>query len=356
MKVQSPKSEIQSPKSKAQSPKSDVESSKSEVQGLKLSRRQFLGTTLLGGAALALARTPLSSYAHTPASANLFAPLLEPKDGETLITILHTNDQHSQIDPLPANDRYAGKGGVARRATLVKQLRKENPNTLLVDAGDSFQGTPYFNLYKGEVEYKAMSAVGYDVVTLGNHDFDNGIEALAEAMKFATFDFVSANYDVRGTAIEKRVKPYVVRVMNGVRVGLFGLGIKLEGLNPPESFKGLKYYDPVKVARGAVRALREVERCAMVVCISHLGYYPKPKGDELGDSQVAEQVDGIDFIASGHTHTFMRQPVLARQPSGRDTVIFQVGKSGIYLGRVDFTVKANKVTASAGRLLDLRNA
>ncbi len=335
----------------------NIKSLKSKVQSQKLSRREFLGATLAGGAALAFSQSAFSSLAAALQPApSFYAPLLEPKDGETLITFLHTNDQHSQIDPLPANDTYAGKGGVARRATLVKRIRKESPNTLLVDAGDTFQGTPYFNLYRGEVEYKAMSAIGYDVVTLGNHDFDNGVEALAAAMKFATFDFVSANYDVRGTAIEKRVKPYVVRVMNGVRVGIFGLGIKLEGLNPPESFQGIKYYDPVKIARGAVRALREVERCAMVVCLSHLGYYPRPKGDEIGDSQVVQQVDGIDFIASGHTHTFMKQPVLARQPSGRDTVIFQVGKSGIYLGRVDFTVKANKVTASAGRLLDLRNA
>ncbi|HEY0407947.1 MAG TPA: metallophosphatase, partial [Pyrinomonadaceae bacterium] len=339
MKVRSPRSKVKSSESGIEQREYEVESAQvllhssvSEARSPKLSRREFLWTTMAGSAALVLTRSRVftaAAYASQPF--NLFAPLLEPKDGETLITILHTNDQHSQIDPLPANDRYAGKGGVARRATLVKQIRRENANTLLVDAGDSFQGTPYFNLYKGEVEYKAMSAVGYDVVTLGNHDFDNGIEALAAAMKFATFEFVSANYDVRGTAIEKRVKPYVVRVIGGVRVGIFGLGIKLEGLNPPESFAGLKYYDPVKVARGSVRALREVERCAMVVCLSHLGYYPKPRGDEIGDSQVVEQVDGIDFIASGHTHTFMKQPVLVRQPSGKDTVIFQVGKSGIYL-------------------------
>ena len=175
-------------------------------------------------------------------------------------------------------------------------------------------------------------------------------------MKHAKFEFVTANYDARGTAIENRLKPYVVRELGGVRVGIFGLGIKLEGLNPPESFKGIKYYDPVKVALGAVRVLREKERCAMVVCASHLGYYPNPKPDDVGDSQVAAQVDGIDFIASGHTHTFMKQPVIAKQPKGGNTVIFQVGKSGIYLGRVDFTVRANKVTASAGRLLDLRAA
>jgi 5'-nucleotidase len=319
-----------------------------------ITRRKFLGASIIGGATFALSSTPLFSYAGS--FSDFAAPLLQPSADETLITILHTNDVHSQIDPLPANDRNAGKGGVARRATLVKRIRAENPNTLLIDAGDAFQGTPYFNLYRGVVEYKAMTAIGYDIVTLGNHDFDNGLEALAEAMKYAKFEFVSANYDVRGTAIEKRVKPYVVRDVGGVRIGVFGLGVKLEGLNPPESFKGVKYYDPVKVALGAVRVLREKERCAMVVCASHLGYYPNPKGDEVGDTQVVAQVDGIDFIASGHTHTFMQQPVIAKQPGGGNTIIFQVGKSGIYLGRVDFTVRANKVTAYAGRLLDLRNA
>jgi 5'-nucleotidase len=321
-----------------------------------MNRRKFLGASLLGGASVALSANALPLLNFTTSFAEFAAPLLRPAKDETLITILHTNDMHSQIDPLPANDRNAGKGGVARRATLVKRIRAENPNTLLIDAGDAFQGTPYFNFYKGEVEYKAMSAIGYDVVTLGNHDFDNGVEGLAAAMKFATFEFVSTNYDVRGTPIESRVKPYVVREIAGVRVGIFGLGINPEGLITPENFKGIKYYDPVKVSRGAVQVLRERERCAMVVCASHLGYYPNPKQNEIGDTQVASQVDGIDFIASGHTHTFMKEPVVTKQPSGGSTIIFQVGKSGIYLGRVDFTVKANKVTAYAGRLLDLQNA
>jgi 5'-nucleotidase len=321
-----------------------------------MDRRKFLGASLLGGTAFALSPSASKLFAFTRSYSAFAAPLLQPAKDETLITILHTNDQHSQIDPLPANDRNAGKGGVARRATLVKRIRAENPNTLLVDAGDAFQGTPYFNLYKGEVEYKSMSAIGYDVVTLGNHDFDNGVEGLAAAMKFANFEFVSANYDVRGTLIESRVKPYVVREIAGVRIGIFGLGISPEGLITPENFKGIKYYDPVKSSRGVVQVLRERERCAMVVCASHLGYYPNPKQNEIGDTQLVPQVDGIDFIASGHTHTFMKEPVVAKQPSGGNTVIFQVGKSGIYLGRVDFTVKANKVMAYAGRLLDLRVA
>src|ERR1041385_597465 len=205
-----------------------------------INRRRFLKNSLLTGAALAVPSSLISPKLWSA----LAEPLLDVAADETLITILHTNDTHSQIDPVSESDKtWAGKGGVARRATLVKRIRKENPNTLLVDAGDVFQGTPYFNFYKGEVEYKSMSMIGYDVVTLGNHDFDNGIEALAAAMKFATFEFVSANYDVRGTAIEKLVKPYVIRNIGGVRVGIFGLGIKLEGLNPPESFQGLKYYD-----------------------------------------------------------------------------------------------------------------
>ena len=278
--------------------------------------------------------------------------LFKTSAAETVITILHTNDTHSQIDPLPANDRNAGKGGVARRATLVKKIKKENPNTLMIDAGDVLQGTPYFNFYKGEVEYKAMSAIGYDAGTLGNHEFDNGVEALAAALKFANFDIVSANYDVKGTVLEGRVKPYVVKTLGGVRIGLFGLGVSPVGLITPDNFKGVTYIDPVVAARDAVKKLREQERCALVVAMTHIGYNADGKS---GDSFVASQVDGIDFIASGHTHTFMEKPVIQKQPCGADTLIFQVGKSGIYVGRVDFTFRSGKVAAVSARLLDLRN-
>lgn len=318
-------------------------------------RRGFLKASLAGGLFVASPRSAFHLLS-SPAWSAISAPLLEVEAGETLITILHTNDTHSQIDPLPANDQqYPDKGGVARRATLVKRIRKENPNTLLVDAGDVFQGTPYFNFYKGEVEYKSMSLIGYDVVTLGNHDFDNGVEALAAAMKFATFEFVSSNYDVTGTPLERRVKPYTVRVIGGVRVGLFGMGVSPDNLITPENFKGVKYNDPVKAARDVVATLRGRERCTLVVGMSHLGYYPDAKEGGVGDTQVAAQVDGIDFIASGHTHTFMKQPVMTKTPSGGNTIIFQVGRSGIYVGRVDMKLRDGKVTAAAGRLLDLRD-
>ena len=278
--------------------------------------------------------------------------LLKASAANTVITILHTNDTHSQIDPLPANDTNAGKGGVARRATLVKRIRKENSNTLLVDAGDVLQGTPYFNFYKGEVEYKAMSAIGYDVGTLGNHEFDNGVDALAAALKFANFDVVSANYDVKGTVLEQRVKRYVVKTIGGIKIGLFGLGVSPVGLITPDNFKGVTYIDPVVAAREVVKKLRDEERCALVVGMSHLGYYEDGK---RGDSLVAAQVDGIDFIASGHTHTFMKEPVFQAQPCGARTMIFQVGKSGIHLGRVDFTFRGGKVASFKAQLLDLRS-
>ncbi len=317
-----------------------------------MNRRKFLTATLLSGTGLAWAARTRAALALTAAETYFSTPAFVPDAGETLITVLHTNDQHSQIDPLSDNDRQAGKGGVARRATLVKLIRKENPNTLLLDAGDAFQGTPYYNLYKGEVEMKAMSAIGYDAMTLGNHDFDYGVEALAAAMKFANFDFVSTNYDVRGTVLEKRVKPYLLRELGGLKIGIIGLGIKLEGLNTPDSYKGIKILDPTTTARAAIALLREKMACQMVLCASHLGYFANPKNGDYGDSQLAAEVDGIDFIASGHTHTVMKQPVMVTQAGGGLTTIFQVGKSGIYLGRVDFLVRRNKIVARAAKLLD----
>ena len=318
-------------------------------------RRDFLRTAVAAGLSVPLTRS-ISPFRGRNSALSISAPLLQPALGETLITILHTNDTHSQIDPILENDQtYAGKGGVARRATLVKRVRKENPNTLLIDAGDVLQGTPYFNFYKGEVEYKAMSIIGYDAGTIGNHEFDNGVESLAKALQFANFDIVSTNYDVRGSVLENRVKTHVVKEVGGVRIGLFGLGISPNSLITPDNFKPLKYLDPVSMTRGVVKLLREQERCALVLGMSHLGYYPTPRANQFGDTQLAAQVDDVDFIASGHTHTFMEKPVLQKTPSGKDTIIFQVGRSGIYVGRVDFTIRDGKVTAYAGRLLDLRD-
>src|SRR6267378_8713612 len=212
-----------------------------------INRRQFVTQSAVFGAAL-VASPGLRSILSDRWSSIVFA--LDPVVDETVITILHTNDTHSQIEPLPENDKtYAGKGGVARRATLVKRVRKENPNTLVIDAGDVCQGTPYFNFYRGEVEYKAMSLIGYDAGTIGNHEFDNGVASLAKALSFADFEIVSTNYDVRGSALESKVKTHLVKEVGGVRVGLFGMGISPTGLITPDNFKPLKYLDPVHTAR-----------------------------------------------------------------------------------------------------------
>lgn len=308
-----------------------------------ISRRRFVNSAALaavGGTAL-LSAAPRATDAAASA--------------EPLITILHTNDVHSQIDPLPANAAYAGMGGVARRATLVRRLRAENPHTLLLDAGDAFQGTPYFNLYKGEVEMRAMSLLGYDAMTLGNHDFDNGVDGLARALEFCNFPIVSANYDLRSTPVAGRVKPYITREVGGARIGVFGLGIDLEGLNAPGTFRGVKYVDPVGMSREIVETLRGTEKCQLVICLSHLGYYTEPKPDQIGDTQLAAAVDGIDLIISGHSHTFMDAPVIARTPAGAQTSVFQVGRSGINLGRVDFRVGGTAITQSNARALAVRS-
>lgn len=312
-----------------------------------ISRRKFLTSAVTLGAGLAVAPKELKSLVPED--------FLTGTAADTVITILHTNDTHSQIDPLPDNDSsYAGKGGVARRATLVKRIRKENPNTLVLDGGDSFQGTPYFNFYKGEVEYKSMSAIGYDAGTLGNHEFDNGVDALAAALKFASFDIISSNYDVKGTPLENLVKPYVVKTVAGIRIGLFGLGISPVALITPANFKGVTYLDPIATSKTMVKTLRETERCTFVVAMSHLGFYRNPRPRDVGDGQVVAQVDGIDFIVSGHTHTFMDQPERVKQPCGQETLINQVGRSGIYVGRVDFTFRAGKLASASGRMLDVR--
>ncbi|HKZ03286.1 MAG TPA: metallophosphoesterase [Pyrinomonadaceae bacterium] len=215
-----------------------------------ITRRKFLNSAAIFGASVLA-----TSSRHAFSAAG---PIVSLPPADTLITILHTNDTHSQIDPLPANDQaFPGKGGVARRATLVRRVRKENPNTLLIDAGDVFQGTPYFNFFKGEVEYKAMSEIGYDVGTLGNHEFDNGVEGLAAALKFAKFDLVSTNYDLSGTPLEAIVKQYVVRTVSGVRIGLFGLGISPVALITPANFKGITFRDPIETARRVVKVLRD---------------------------------------------------------------------------------------------------
>ena len=259
------------------------------------------------------------------------------------ITILHTNDVHSHIDPFgPEDKRNANKGGVARRATLVENIRRENPNTLLLDAGDIFQGTPYFNYYGGELEFKLMSMLKYDLATIGNHDFDNSIDGLYAQLPHAKFEFVSANYDFSNTVMDTHVKPYKVLVRDGVRIGVFGLGIQLEGLVDKKMYKETVYNDPIEIAQDMSRILKEEESCDLVICLSHIGYYYKNSPNRVCDLNLAKATKDIDLIIGGHTHTFLPKPTIAQNSNGQNVLVNQVGAYGLYLGRIDFYFEPGK--------------
>ncbi|MDN3494017.1 bifunctional metallophosphatase/5'-nucleotidase [Winogradskyella bathintestinalis] len=264
------------------------------------------------------------------------------------ITILHTNDVHSHIDPFgPDDGRNANKGGVARRATLVNAIRKENPNTLLLDAGDIFQGTPYFNYYGGELEFKLMSMLKYDLATIGNHDFDNGIDGLYAQIPHADFEFVSANYDFSNTVMDTHVKPYKIIIKDGIKIGIFGLGIKLEGLVDKNMYKETVYHDPIEKAQDMSRILKEEQNCDLVICLSHIGYEYR-NSDKVSDIKLAQATKDIDLIIGGHTHTFLSKPTIEKNSVGNNVLVNQVGAYGLYLGKVDFYFNAGKNVKADG--------
>ncbi len=268
------------------------------------------------------------------------------------LVVLHTNDTHSRLDPFPQDGLpTAGKGGVARRAALIKQIRAENEHVLLLDCGDIWQGTPYFNFYGGELEYKLMSAMGYDATTFGNHDFDNGLDGLQRQLPHATFPFLSANYDFSQTPLAGRFQPHKVFERGGVRIGVFGVGIELAGLVPDSKFGATLYLDPVVAAREQVKVLREREKVDFVICLSHLGY--SYETEKIDDRKLAAQVAGIDLILGGHTHTFLEAPVTVNGPGGWPTQINQVGWAGLNLGRFDVTFRRGKPLNTTAAVLPI---
>ena len=279
----------------------------------------------------------------------LTLPSFTSLEKETKITILHTNDVHSHIDPFgPEDGRNPNKGGVARRASLVQAIRNENPNTLLLDAGDIFQGTPYFNYYGGELEFKLMSKLKYDAATIGNHDFDNGIDGLYAQLPHAEFDFLSANYDFSNTILDTPVKPYKVFNKNGIKIGVFGLGIMLDGLVLKNLYKETIYLDPTEIAQDMSRILKEEENCDLIICLSHLGYHYSEYPDRPSDLKLAASTKNIDLIIGGHTHTFLPKPTITKNAEGKNVLVNQVGCYGINLGRIDFFFDSNKNKTANG--------
>lgn len=286
-----------------------------------MNRRKFLSRTAASTAFVGMGGLALNSCQNS---------------SKKHITVLHTNDVHSHIDPFPLNHSlYPNLGGIARRATLVANIRKENPNTLLFDAGDIFQGTPYFNFYGGELEFKLMSMLQYDAATIGNHDFDNGLDGLAAQLPYAKFNFLSANYDFSNTLMDGHVSPYKIYTLDGIKVGVFGLGIELKGLVTKKLYKETVYLNPIEVAQDISLKLKETEKCDLVICLSHLGYqYKNPQKPD--DLKLAAQTENIDLIIGGHTHTFLDRPTIVLNRKEQHTLVNQVGCFGINLGRIDF--------------------
>jgi 5'-nucleotidase len=303
------------------------------------SRRSFLKKSIYGGAGfLAFSAIPEEALAKTDL---------------VKITILHTNDVHSHIDPFPDNDpKYAGLGGVARRAAVIKKIRSEEKNVLLLDAGDIFQGTPYFNMYGGELEFKLMSMMGYDASTIGNHDFDNGLEGLVKQLPFANFPFINCNYDFSDTPMAGKTIPHKIFIKSGIKVGVFGIGIELAGLVDKKMYGNTIYLDPAEKAAKAAHYLKNEEKCDLVICLSHLGY--KYDNKKIADVDLAKQSKNIDLIIGAHTHTFIDIPQEYENSDGKKVLVAQVGWAGIRLGRIDYLFeKKSKKNAVEGHTIKI---
>lgn len=297
-----------------------------------LNRKDFIRKALWGAGAVLAGNMPYAAAARIR---------------ERRLTVLHTNDLHSRLEPFPENSgSLSGLGGAAARAALIREIREKEPHVLLVDAGDIFQGTPYFNLYHGEPEIKLMSRMGYDAVTMGNHDFDAGVEGFARQLAHATFPVVISNYDFTGTALEGKTIPYFIVRKGGMKIGLLGLGIELEGLVAPAMYGATKYLDPVMTGRRVSAYLKKERQCDLVICLSHLGY--AYASSRISDVVLAGETEYIDLIIGGHTHTFLERPEVVRNRLGKEVLIHQVGWAGVRLGRLDFRLDSKNSSRLVG--------
>jgi len=282
-------------------------------------RRAFIKNIAVGGTLFGLGSFPLEAFASGAIHK---------------LTILHSNDVHSRIDPFPDNDKkFPGMGGMARKAAVIKEIRAAEDNVLLVDSGDIFQGTPYFNFYHGELEMKLMSEMQYEAATMGNHDFDAGIDGFEKQLIHAEFPILISNYDFKDTVLFQKTVPYKTFQKSDIKVGVFGLGIELKGLVPDALFGNTIYLDPITSAKKMVSILRDEEKCDYIICLSHLGY--QYKDDKISDVILAQQTEGIDLILGGHTHTFLDAPIVYKNPAAQPVIINQVGWAGVWLGRID---------------------
>ncbi len=292
---------------------------------MSINRRRFIRQAALAGGALA--------------AGNLL-PAEALAAGAPQLTILHTNDVHSRLEPFPMDgSRNQGLGGVAARSAIIQQIRNEGGEVLLLDAGDIFQGTPYFNMYKGEPEIKAMSRMGYDAATIGNHDFDGGLENFATQLQHASFPILICNYDFTSTPMEAKFMPYKIFKKGALTIGVFGIGIELKGLVPENLYGNTVYQDPIMMMNRTADILKK-QGCDMIICLSHLG--DKYTEDKISDEIIAKESYDVDLIIGGHTHRFFEEPRKYVNRKGGDIVVNQVGWAGIQLGRLDYTFSGGR--------------
>ena len=298
-----------------------------------MDRKSFLKA--IGGGTLAMALAPNMMMAEE-------LNILDLKSA-TKLTILHTNDQHSRIEPFDASyTKNPNQGGFARRASLIQQIRNQESNVLLLDSGDIFQGTPYFNFFGGELEFKLMSMMKYDASTMGNHDFDNGLNGFLKVLPNAKFPFICSNYDFKNTVLDGKTSPYKIFNKNGIKVGIFGVGIQLDALVGKKQYGETVYSDPVDVAQHYSNFLKNEQKCDLVICLSHIGYDYKDESNKISDKILASKTENIDIILGGHTHTFLPEPQTFTNRAGKSVLVNQVGWAGLLLGRIDFFFDTNK--------------
>jgi 5'-nucleotidase len=288
------------------------------------------------------------------AGAAIVAPsVISAAKSKRKLVILHTNDTHSNIEPFPKNHaKYPDMGGVSRRASLIQTIRSQESDVLLLDAGDIFQGTPYFNKFQGVLEMKVMEEMKYDAVTLGNHDFDIGMNGYVAAKAHASFQVLNANYQLAKTPLAKIVQPHAVFKKAGIKVGIFGIGVDLNGLVAPNNWDGLSYQDPIAVVKEQVKVLQK-KGCDYIICLSHLGYQYADE-TKISDLVLAASTSGIDLIIGGHTHTFLSKAEMVTNQSGTTTIVNQVGYGGLHLGRIDVTFEEGKVISASGNAIELK--
>ncbi len=314
-----------------------------------MQRRAFIKKAGIATAGLALG-APIGT-----ALASIKAVAPPATVGKSLF-VLHTNDVHSRLDPFPMDGgKHQGKGGVSARKRLIDSFREMNYEILLLDAGDMFQGTPYFNLYNGEPEIKAMSMMGYDACTMGNHDFDAGIDNFARQLQHANFDVVVCNYDFTNTSLEDKVKPYTIIRKGGLKIGIIGVGIELKGLVPEALYGETKYKDPIAPVNHYAQVLKDRKNCDLVICLSHLGY--EYTGSKIDDKKLAKATSNIDLIIGGHTHTFLDKPYVAKNADNKEVLINQVGFGGVQLGLLQFDFihkNETKKTHQSNTVIDVK--